>query len=276
MLSLVRSGCMRPCTLWTITRTDGVVLRFTDHDTPIVIDDDGPFEPAAADVSARQKRAGLDGQNREFKGGLDSEKITHEDLASGRYRGATVLEQVIDWKYPWAGEYERAEYEITETSYSGETWSAQIDGLSIKLSRNVGRVYSRDCDARLGDVRCAKDLTAFTYASKAITTVLIDRLEFETDLSTSLANSWFASGKLTWLTGANAGLVCDVQDSRAAAGNIRLELAAPFVVEVGDTFTIVAGCDGNFSTCRDKFANTINHRGFPHQPGVNKVLKAPE
>jgi len=266
---------MRPCTLWTITRADAVVLRFTDHDAPLTVDGQ-VFEPAAAEISARQKRAGLDGQNREFKGGLDSEKITHDDLAAGRYRGAQVLEQVVDWMYPWAGEYERAEYEITETVQTGESWAAQIDGLSIRLSRNVGRVYSRDCDAVLGDARCAKDLTAFTYTPHAIATVLVDRLEFETDLSGSLANSWFASGKLTWLTGANAGIVSDVQDSRSASGNIRLEIATPFAVEVGDTFTIIAGCDGNFSTCGDKFSNRVNFRGFPHQPGVNKVLKAPE
>jgi len=275
MLSLVRSGCVRPCTLWTITRKDGVVLRFTDHDAPLVVGGQ-TFAPAAADVSALQKQGDLSGQNREFKGGLTSDLITHDDLAAGRYRGATVVEQIVDWMYPWAGEFGRAEYDVTETTHTGELWSAQIDGLSVRLSRNFGRVYTRDCDALLGDARCQKDLTAFTYTAKAIGSIVTDRLEFGTNLSTALADGWFASGKLTWLTGANAGLVCDVQDSVGATGRIKLELAAPFAVEVGDTFTIIAGCNGNFTTCGSKFSNTINFQGQPHQPGVNEVLKVPD
>jgi len=40
-----------------------------------------------------------------------------------------------------------------------------------------------------------------------------------------------------------------------------------------DTFTITAGCDKTFPTCKAKFANQINFRGFPHMPG-NKFLMA--
>jgi uncharacterized phage protein (TIGR02218 family) len=35
----------------------------------------------------------------------------------------------------------------------------------------------------------------------------------------------------------------------------------------GDGFTIVAGCDHSFATCKAKFANALNFRGFPHLPG---------
>ena len=40
----------------------------------------------------------------------------------------------------------------------------------------------------------------------------------------------------------------------------------------GDTFRIVAGCDKQFATCRSKFANTANFRGFPHVPGNDFML----
>ncbi len=274
MASFRRSGCLRPATLWTITRADGVVLRFTDHDAPLSVDGQ-TFAPAAADASARQKRAGLDGQNREFRGAISSDQITFEDLAAGRYRGATVLEQTVDWLYPWQGEFERAEYDITSTTQSGEDWAAEVDGKSARLSRNIGAVYTRDCRAVLGDSKCAKNLTAFTYTGKTVTAIVRDRVEFDTDLSTSLASAWFAHGKVTWLTGANAGTVSDVQQSTSANGRLRLEIATPFAIAVGDTFTAVAGCDGNFTTCRSKYSNAVNFQGYPDQPGPNAVLKAP-
>ena len=40
------------------------------------------------------------------------------------------------------------------------------------------------------------------------------------------------------------------------------------------TFTVTAGCDKHLATCRAKFANTVNFRGFPHMPGNDFVLAA--
>ena len=35
------------------------------------------------------------------------------------------------------------------------------------------------------------------------------------------------------------------------------------------------GCDRAFATCRDRFANVANFRGFPHIPGNDFVLRYP-
>ena len=43
----------------------------------------------------------------------------------------------------------------------------------------------------------------------------------------------------------------------------------------GDTFTVTAGCDKTFATCRDRFANTLNFRGFPQIPGNEVVSSYP-
>jgi uncharacterized phage protein (TIGR02218 family) len=45
---------------------------------------------------------------------------------------------------------------------------------------------------------------------------------------------------------------------------------------VGDTLVAVAGCDRQLTTCRDKFHNTVNFRGFPHIPGNDFVLRYPK
>ena len=35
------------------------------------------------------------------------------------------------------------------------------------------------------------------------------------------------------------------------------------------------GCDRQFATCRDRFGNAVNFRGFPHMPGEEAVLRYP-
>jgi uncharacterized phage protein (TIGR02218 family) len=40
----------------------------------------------------------------------------------------------------------------------------------------------------------------------------------------------------------------------------------------GDLFVVTAGCDKRFETCRMKFANAVNFRGFPHLPGNDFVV----
>jgi uncharacterized phage protein (TIGR02218 family) len=42
---------------------------------------------------------------------------------------------------------------------------------------------------------------------------------------------------------------------------------------VGDAFVIRAGCDKRLETCRAKFANVANFRGFAHIPGQDAVIR---
>jgi uncharacterized phage protein (TIGR02218 family) len=44
---------------------------------------------------------------------------------------------------------------------------------------------------------------------------------------------------------------------------------------VGDAFAVVAGCDKLAATCRAKFANLINFRGFPTIPGDETMVRYP-
>ncbi|HEU0222188.1 MAG TPA: phage BR0599 family protein [Paracoccaceae bacterium] len=56
-----------------------------------------------------------------------------------------------------------------------------------------------------------------------------------------------------------------------------LELFAPPArpIEPGAGFVARAGCDKQFATCKAKFANALNFRGFPHMPGDDVVMRYP-
>jgi uncharacterized phage protein (TIGR02218 family) len=46
-------------------------------------------------------------------------------------------------------------------------------------------------------------------------------------------------------------------------------------IAVGDGFSVVAGCDKRLETCRNRFGNVANFRGFPHIPGQDTVIRYP-
>ena len=47
----------------------------------------------------------------------------------------------------------------------------------------------------------------------------------------------------------------------------------PFTVNTGDNYSMIAGCDKTFETCKTKFSNTINFRGEPYVPGTDRMLE---
>ena len=47
----------------------------------------------------------------------------------------------------------------------------------------------------------------------------------------------------------------------------------PFVVAVGDTASVTAGCRKNLTTCKNKFGNVPNFRGYPRIPGADVVTR---
>jgi uncharacterized phage protein (TIGR02218 family) len=91
------------------------------------------------------------------------------------------------------------------------------------------------------------------------------------------ADALFSAGALTWTSGANAGLSIEIKQHRQVAGHAQLTLwqAMPQEIAPGDAFTVTAGCDKSFATCRARFANTDNFRGFPQIPGNDFLIGSP-
>ena len=86
------------------------------------------------------------------------------------------------------------------------------------------------------------------------------------------AGGYFAAGKITMDSGLNSGLSMEVKQS--AVGLIVLQLQFPQAVQVGDTYTIIAGCTKRFKAdCVTKFNNGVNFRGHPTIPGLNKMIQ---
>lgn len=57
------------------------------------------------------------------------------------------------------------------------------------------------------------------------------------------------------------------------SGDVQLQEAMFGAISPGDTFTITEGCDGTIETCRDKFSNMVNFRGFPWIRSPDELLR---
>jgi uncharacterized phage protein (TIGR02218 family) len=91
---------------------------------------------------------------------------------------------------------------------------------------------------------------------------------------TAFEDGWFTAGKLTWTSGANVGLGVEVKSHRVEGAAVVLTLwqAMAEPLAANDAFIVTAGCDKRFATCRERFANAANFRGFPHIPGNDFVV----
>ncbi|HZP20096.1 MAG TPA: DUF2163 domain-containing protein [Bauldia sp.] len=269
----VAAGTTTLCRCWKLTRSDGAVLGFTDQDRTVSFDATD-YEPAQGfDASEETSALGFAVGGMEVSGALSSERLTGEDLAAGLYDNAEVRVFLVNWLAP-------AERHLLRVGHLGEVtredgaFRAEIRGLAAALDETRGRIFGHTCDADLGDARCGIDLAAPAFRGAGAVSVANDRRRFAVSGLGEFAAGWFERGRFTWTSGANAGRAAEVRGHRVTGGAVSIELWQPAYhsVVAGDGFTVTAGCDKLFTTCRAKFANAANFRGFPHMPGNDFAL----
>lgn len=142
-------------TLWEVTRLDGTVFRFTDHDRDLTVSS----EVYAASTGFRRMAASstTDGSvsETEVHGILDSATIDATDLRNGIWDYARVRIRVVSWSSPSAGVLKVVHGRLGEVSHDeGERFVAELRGLTQLLQQSTGESYSAECRADLGDARC--------------------------------------------------------------------------------------------------------------------------
>jgi hypothetical protein len=82
---------------------------------------------------------------------------------------------------------------------------------------------------------------------------------------------------LTFITGLNAGLGREV--ATYVPGQFLLAVPFPYAVVIGDTYTVLIGCDKSMATCGTKtggygkFDNILNMRAEPYLPGLDMIMQ---
>jgi uncharacterized phage protein (TIGR02218 family) len=272
-----------PADCWHIARQDGAVFAFTNHDRPITLASVTYTPSSAFDASAVSTRAELNVDNLEVIGLLDSAGITEADIEAGLWDGATVTLYRCNWANPAAGAEIVRTGSIGTINRSGSTFVAELRGLMQALQTNIGKLFTPLCPVDLGSTACGVDLLALA-ASGTVTSVTSKRLFAASALPG--AAGLYDWGEIEWTSGLNDGRRMDVK-THASGGVITLQLPMGKTVQVGDTFSILPGCDKRFvverdadgvvtgvaGDCVNKFSNGINFQGYPAAPGADVTLQ---
>jgi uncharacterized phage protein (TIGR02218 family) len=258
------------CHCWRLTLRNGEKLGFTDHDVALSLDGTLFEAQAGFTGSEIESSLGLSVDNLDATGALESGRLDDARLRAGDFDHATIE----IWRVNWNDVSQRLllrKGHLGEVSYGDGAFTAEVRGLAHVLNQPKGRIYQNGCDALLGDGRCGVNTTAPTWRGIGVVTAVQGAYLTLSDLS--FADDWFTRGTATWLTGAGQGRTLPVKRHRNRAGNSEVEFwqVLPFAVVAGDSVSLLAGCDKQFSTCQAKFSNAINFRGFPHMPGTDFV-----
>jgi uncharacterized phage protein (TIGR02218 family) len=263
------------CRCWRVLRRDGMALGFTDHDEDVVFDGTTFRASSGMDASAVQSATGLSVDNAQAVGALTSAAVSEDDIRAGRYDGAEVWHWLVDWQRPelrvllFRGQF-------GEIRRNDAAFEVELRGIAEALNAPVGRSILRTCDRALGDGKCRFDTALPGFSGEGVVSASGATGMVAGGLA-GFAAGWFTHGRLTWLSGDNTGEAASVKADRLQAGSRVLELwqepGRP--AAAGDRFRIVAGCDKRAETCRAKFDNFVNFRGFPHIPGDDWVTAYP-
>jgi uncharacterized phage protein (TIGR02218 family) len=270
----LETGTTTLCWCWRLKRKDGVTFGFTDHDHALTFD--GTTFEASSGFTASDitDSLGLSVDNLEVTGALSSVTLNDDDLAAGRYDDAGVEIFRVNWQSPGDRLLMRSG-SLGEVRRTGNAFAAEVRGLAHYLQQPKGRLYQLSCDADLGDVRCGVNVNVAAFKGTATITKVISARRFEVSGLAAAAHDFFTRGLAVFTSGPATGLKIEVKAHAKIAGVVTVELwsAAEGPPAVGNAFTVTAGCDKRIETCRARFANALNFRGFPDMPGNDFVTQ---
>ncbi|KVO11713.1 DUF2163 domain-containing protein [Burkholderia ubonensis] len=339
------------CTM--ITRTDGAVFGFTDHDSDIIVGGLTYRSAYGFTASAIESSSNLSTSNLEIDGLLLAAggALNQADVEAGVWSNAAVLIFAVNYADLTMGQINLVNGNLGNFELRNGNWKVELRGIAQTMQQAKGDQFSPNCRAKFGDAQCTINLTPLTFTGTVSS--VVNRLQWndpsltQTGPASAFVDSighripttgpytvqvvapsgtfladtsvldaggnplskvsgspgsgqysvsstglytfniaqasnfvkinftytvgYFAYGLVKWLTGLNAGQTMEIKTF--APGVVTLGMPMPNAIQAGDTYSIVAGCDKQFGTCRDRWNNIVHFRGEPYIPGPDTILR---
>lgn len=255
-----------------ITRADGQVYGWTSTDVDATISSVVYRAAPGLDVASLVSSAGLEVGNTELRILHEDDTITRADILAGRWNNAEFALFRYNWASPSDGVEPISAGRLGEVTPRAGHYVVELRDLRQYLQQPVGAASTKTCRARLGDPLCGVDLAPWTFTG---TITSVTSKQVFTDSSRTEADDYFGEGILTWTAGLNTGLSQKVKTY--ASDTFTLSLPMIFDVQIGDTYSVIAGCRKRLDEdCAAKFSNELNFQGEPHRPTVDELTSSPE
>ncbi len=276
LITHLETGATTTCRAWAVTRQDGAIYGFTDHDRDLEFDGLTFKADSGLTAGALQQSTGLSVDNTEVVGSLSDAAISETDLLAGRFDGAEVVTWLVNWT-DVEQRIMRFRGRFGELRLSGGAFSVELRGLTETLNQPRGRVYQPGCSAVLGDGACRFNLDQATYTIETVIKRVAASGSFLIPSQPGISDRWFEMGRIEITSGPAAGLHAVIKLDQEVEGFRQIDVLGEFDLApgVGDTVRMQAGCNKLAETCRAKFGNFLNFRGFPHIPGTDWMASFP-
>lgn len=268
---------------WKITRTDGQVFTFTNHDNAIIWRGH-TYKPCESLLTSASSGGLIDQGigDVQVQGIIADDSITERDLIGGLYDGATVEVWVLQW-----GTLERGFIPfriikgiLGKISQSEISFTAEMLTPAAKLyQRPLLQTYTPACRWMLGTAPCPVDIEALRV-NGTVTDIPVrnirtrDRFRVFRDTARIEADDYFQDGTLTWTSGNNVGINSEVKSN--VDGWITLWVPMTYEIAPGDQYDMVPGCNKTKDDHTVKFGlNMVTFGGFPDIPGTDSMLQTP-
>lgn len=277
LLTELQSTSPRIAVLVRVENIAGVVRRYTDHDRPLTVAAE-QYNPGLTIAQQTSKTStATTTQSQQLL--LDGFFLSKEDASDGTFDGAQVTVSIVSWADISAGTLVLTKGTMGKLTVGDTRADAEIRSLSDRLRQIVIGTFSTACDVNvLGDARCKVDIAPFAVSGTVTAVVGTNNDQFDSAALSAQPDNWFQFGQFRWTSGNNATIAPSNQakahTQETGVGRVTLAFPPPRPIQTGDAFDIVAGCNKQFPTCRDKFNNVLNFRGFPHVPGQNAILRS--
>ncbi|MGN7661622.1 MAG: DUF2163 domain-containing protein [Anaplasma sp.] len=192
--------------------------------------------------------------------------IAQEGMSAESFDHATAEIFLVNYENLSQGKMVLFSGTIAEFTTCDDRVKLTLEGVKHALLNRVGELFSPHCRAKLCDSRCGLAKERFTFQGSIER--VVGHLTFE-DTKLPHKDGYYKYGVITFSKSGNRGVSIDVRDHREYT--VHLVKPAPHPLLAGDTYSITAGCDKNFSTCRTKFDNVSNFRGEPHVPDLHSI-----
>lgn len=252
-------------TFWRVERRDGVALGFASHDRDLWFDGLNHHAAPGMVPSAIRRTILTEPDSAEMKGALDHAAIRADDLAAGRFDGASVRVGLVDWE---TGESEVLfAGTIGTVGQQGERFTAELLSAKTALERELVPRTAPTCRAAFCGPGCTLSAARFSHEASVAE---IDPPRNAVRVSGTPALDLLLWGELRWVDGPEAGIAAGVVGQDGAW--LLLDRAPP-IVSPGISVLLTEGCDHTLETCATRFANAVNFQGEPFLPGNDLLTR---
>lgn len=263
--------------LYTFTLTNGTILRYTSADFDIIYNEN----------KYSSKNAGISRSDMSWQTGLSVDNVTIEMYPSAKdlVGSVTLVEAFRNGSFDgawfqldWAcyNEGWTKEPLILEKLFTGSVNVDEVGGAYIKLNiqalTNIlntkfpPAVYQTACSYALYGAGCNADRANFSENSNVRT----DSTKKVINCNISQSSGYYQNGVVLFTSGQNLNIRKSIKTH--IGGVLTLSTPLQYTPQVGDTFTIYAGCDKTMATCKNKFNNLDNFSGTPFIPNPDSTL----